>query len=207
MQTRSNQTRPMGKLCLSFDKLGAVGALVFALASPCCLPLFATLGGIVGLGSVPFLRHNARSLIQITAALAFIGQLAAFRQHRQRWPLLISGVSVLLMFAAYYLAYHATLIYTALTGLAAAAVWNFMIARRSQSCRHETTASVALESVISCPHCGKQSREVMPTDACLFFYDCTACGKRLKPKPGDCCVFCSYGSVKCPPVQAENNCD
>src|SRR5947209_5588360 len=117
MHSRSHQTRPTSRLCLSFDKLGAVGALIFALAPPCCLPLFATIGGIVGLGSVPLLRHNARALIQITAALAFIGQLAAFRQHRLRWPLLISGVSVLLMFAAYYLTYRATLIYTALTGL------------------------------------------------------------------------------------------
>jgi hypothetical protein len=24
----------------------------------------------------------------------------------------------------------------------------------------------------------------------------------LKPEPGDCCVFCSYGSVPCPPIQA-----
>ncbi|WP_349666169.1 GDCCVxC domain-containing (seleno)protein, partial [Sinorhizobium sp. 6-117] len=23
----------------------------------------------------------------------------------------------------------------------------------------------------------------------------------LRPRPGDCCVFCSFGSVKCPPVQ------
>jgi len=30
------------------------------------------------------------------------------------------------------------------------------------------------------------------------------CGARLKPKPGDCCVFCSYGSVPCPPIQAEH---
>src|SRR5664280_1528719 len=33
------------------------------------------------------------------------------------------------------------------------------------------------------------------TDACQFFYDCMGCGARLKPKPGDCCVFCSYGSL------------
>lgn len=43
----------------------------------------------------------------------------------------------------------------------------------------------------------------MPTDACLFFWDCPGCGARLKPKAGDCCVFCSYGSVKCPPVQGD----
>src|SRR5262249_32796632 len=42
----------------------------------------------------------------------------------------------------------------------------------------------------------------MPQDACLFFYNCKGCGQRLKPKAGDCCVFCSYGSVPCPPVQA-----
>jgi hypothetical protein len=42
----------------------------------------------------------------------------------------------------------------------------------------------------------------MPTDACLYFYDCRECGARLKPLPSDCCVFCSYGSVPCPPVQA-----
>jgi hypothetical protein len=41
----------------------------------------------------------------------------------------------------------------------------------------------------------------MPTDVCLFFYDCSQCNAQLKPKPGDCCVFCSYGSVACPPIQ------
>ena len=42
----------------------------------------------------------------------------------------------------------------------------------------------------------------MPADACIYFHSCTRCGITLKPKPGDCCVFCSYGSVPCPPVQA-----
>jgi hypothetical protein len=41
----------------------------------------------------------------------------------------------------------------------------------------------------------------MPTDACQFFYDCKGCGTLLRPKEGDCCVFCSYGSVPCPPIQ------
>jgi hypothetical protein len=46
----------------------------------------------------------------------------------------------------------------------------------------------------------------MPTDACLFFWTCLACGLRVKPKQGDCCVFCSYGSVACPPKQLEQDC-
>jgi hypothetical protein len=60
-----------------------------------------------------------------------------------------------------------------------------------------------LESVIACPHCGTSKLETMPTDACQFFYMCTGCGERLRPKQGDCCVFCSYGSIPCPPIQAE----
>jgi hypothetical protein len=44
----------------------------------------------------------------------------------------------------------------------------------------------------------------MPTDACQYFYECTGCGTLLRPKHGDCCVFCSYGSVPCPPIQASN---
>jgi hypothetical protein len=46
----------------------------------------------------------------------------------------------------------------------------------------------------------------MPTDACQYFYDCPKCGALLKPKPGDCCVFCSYGDAKCPPIQLGNGC-
>ncbi len=58
-----------------------------------------------------------------------------------------------------------------------------------------------LESTLTCPDCGTRAVETMPTDACLYFYTCTGCGSRLKPKHGDCCVFCSYGSVPCPPIQ------
>jgi hypothetical protein len=65
-------------------------------------------------------------------------------------------------------------------------------------------SEVLLESVLACPVCGFAKRETMPTDACQFFYECTHCKTLLRPKPGDCCVFCSYGSVKCPPMQDEN---
>ena len=60
-----------------------------------------------------------------------------------------------------------------------------------------------LESVLTCPKCGFEATEHMPLDACQFFYDCKGCHERLKPKPGDCCVFCSYGSVPCPPIQED----
>jgi len=65
---------------------------------------------------------------------------------------------------------------------------------------------VILQSVVTCPQCGHQQQETMPTDACQFFYECPHCKALLRPKPGDCCVFCSYGSVKCPPMQMQRGC-
>ncbi|MDX3910623.1 MULTISPECIES: GDCCVxC domain-containing (seleno)protein [Sphingobium] len=58
-----------------------------------------------------------------------------------------------------------------------------------------------LESTITCPQCGTVKTETMPTNACQYFYDCTGCGALLRPMAGDCCVFCSYGTVACPPIQ------
>lgn len=59
---------------------------------------------------------------------------------------------------------------------------------------------IELQSIITCPHCGHQQTEAMPTGLCQFFYDCKGCGELLRPKRGDCCVFCSYGTMPCPPV-------
>jgi len=64
----------------------------------------------------------------------------------------------------------------------------------------------SLESVLTCPECGFVAAETMPTDACLYFYECTNCHTLLRPKTGDCCVFCSFGSVKCPPMQHALDC-
>ena len=69
-----------------------------------------------------------------------------------------------------------------------------------------STPAVILESTITCPTCGAHHTETMPTDACQWFYECTTCKTLLKPKAGDCCVFCSYGTVKCPPIQQGSCC-
>jgi hypothetical protein len=66
--------------------------------------------------------------------------------------------------------------------------------------------TVMFESVLTCPHCGTDRLETMPSDACQFFYECSCCKAILRPEPGDCCVFCSFGSVKCPPIQQQEKC-
>ncbi|RQO79029.1 GDCCVxC domain-containing (seleno)protein [Pedobacter gandavensis] len=69
-----------------------------------------------------------------------------------------------------------------------------------------TTKAIILESTITCPVCQHQKMEIMPTDSCQYFYECEKCKTRLKPQDGDCCVFCSYGTVPCPPIQENKSC-
>jgi hypothetical protein len=62
-------------------------------------------------------------------------------------------------------------------------------------------STVILQSTLTCPHCGARQLMTMPTDACLYFHECVACRSLLQPRESDCCVFCSYGDVPCPPRQ------
>jgi hypothetical protein len=63
--------------------------------------------------------------------------------------------------------------------------------------------ALVLDSELTFPQCGHRKLERMPVDSCLYFYECEACHALLKPRQGDCCVFCSYGSVPCPPIQQQ----
>lgn len=60
---------------------------------------------------------------------------------------------------------------------------------------------LTLASLITCPECGQQKEEIMSGNACLYFYQCERCRTVLRPRDGDCCVFCSYGNEKCAPMQ------
>ena len=64
-------------------------------------------------------------------------------------------------------------------------------------------SAVVFQSAITCPECGHVKEETMPTNSCQWFYECDRCKTVLRPLAGDCCVFCSYGTEKCPPVQAD----
>ena len=70
----------------------------------------------------------------------------------------------------------------------------------------EKVMEIITESIITCPQCGYQKKEVMPVNACQYFYECENCKAIIKPLPGDCCVYCSCGTVKCPPMQTNTSC-
>ena len=69
-----------------------------------------------------------------------------------------------------------------------------------------STTEVIEYSDITCPFCEHTESERMAMDSCQYYYDCKCCAAVLRPNYGDCCVFCSYGTVKCPPVQMGNTC-
>jgi len=62
---------------------------------------------------------------------------------------------------------------------------------------------IRLQSLVTCPVCGHQKTDTMPTESCQIVYYCERCGTVLRPLSGDCCIFCSYGDVPCPPIQIE----
>jgi len=59
---------------------------------------------------------------------------------------------------------------------------------------------VILEAMITCPRAASRSRTKRPMPP--IFLRLHGLWHLLRPKSGDCCVFCSYGSVPCPPIQA-----
>ncbi|MBE8157851.1 MAG: hypothetical protein HAW59_00410, partial [Betaproteobacteria bacterium] len=70
----------------------------------------------------------------------------------------------------------------------------------------KSSLSVILQTTITCPQCGGKAGAEMPQNACQWFYDCAFCGTLLRPKKGDCCVFCSYAKHQCPPMQKGGSC-
>lgn len=63
--------------------------------------------------------------------------------------------------------------------------------------------NIKTKAILTCPACNAQQQVEMPLNACQHFYNCISCRKLLKPKVGDCCVFCSYADTQCPPKQEE----
>ena len=71
-------------------------------------------------------------------------------------------------------------------------------------CSNDTTntnGNVVMQSEITCPKCGHKKIETLPTDVCVIKYNCEKCNAEMRPKDGDCCVFCTFGSHKCPSMQ------
>jgi hypothetical protein len=60
---------------------------------------------------------------------------------------------------------------------------------------------IIMQTTIQCPSCNHRMDILMPFASVQLIYECEKCYALIRPKKGDCCVFCSYGSVPCPSTQ------
>lgn len=200
------------KLQKNIDKIGTIGIFLTAIFSPCCFPLFAFAASALGLGSFELFGGWTMWVFQAMSVISIIGLYISYRQHRCMYPLLIAIPSVLLILYGYHInesEHWVYFLYAGMLGLMVATGVNYYRNRLHRCCNSGIDADghdVELVSEVTCPNCGHKKEETMPTDACQFFYECEQCRTRLKPKQGDCCVYCSYGTVKCPPMQTGNGC-
>ena len=195
---------------LKLDRIGTIGLFIAALATPCCFPLFAFVLSAFGLGSAELFGGWTAYVFEGLVMVSLIGFFIAYKQHQNISPFLIGLASGGLIVYAYNFNFDNKTIYVGMFGLLVATGLNYYINRRHKiacaTCMVIDDKTVELESTITCPNCGHQKKEIMPTDACQFFYECEKCKTVLKPKEGDCCVYCSYGTAKCPSIQTGQNC-
>lgn len=200
------------KLKNNIDKLGTIGLFITAIFSPCCFPFFAFGASALGLGSLEVFGGWTMRIFQIMVLISIIGLYISYRKHKYLYPMLIAIPSGLLIFFTYYLSNFENptyLIYAGMFGLFISTILNYYLNklhRNYDTCGIYDEKTVALKSIITCPKCKYKKSEIMPTNACEFFYECENCKTRLRPLEGDCCVYCSFGSVKCPPIQVGTGC-
>ena len=71
----------------------------------------------------------------------------------------------------------------------------------AKCCSNKGKPNPSIVTEIICPYCDHKKSEILPGDVCVIKYTCENCKKELTPKAGDCCVYCTYGSHKCPSKQ------
>ena len=193
----------------NIDKLGTIGLFITALFSPCCFPLFAFGASALGLGSFELFGGWTMWIFMVMVFISVIGFYISYTKHNSMYPLIIAILSAGLIFYGFFANNYISLIYIGMLGILIATIVNYYQNKFHGNCKTCTTyegKTVELKSTLTCPNCGHKKEELMPTDACQFFYECEKCKTILKPLEGDCCVYCSFGSVKCPPIQAGDNC-
>lgn len=197
------------KIKSNIDKFGTIGLFITTLFSPCCFPLFAFGTSALGLGSFELFGGWTMRIFLIMVMISIIGLIISYYKHRSLLPLLIAIPSAIVINYAFFTNSNTSLIYLGMFGILIATGVNYYRNKLQGNCESCTTyegKTVELKSTLTCPNCGYRKEEIMPTDACQFFYECEKCKTILKPLEGDCCVYCSYGSVKCPPIQTGDNC-
>lgn len=123
------------------DRFGTAGAVAAAAACPICFPKIALIGAVFGLGVFAPYEGYVAIAVQILFVLAFIGQILAFRRHRNRWLLALSAVTTVLLFVGYYVVPSSILLQVSLAGLVVASIWLAVELRRCAKCAASSTTN------------------------------------------------------------------
>jgi mercuric ion transport protein len=106
----------------NLDKVGTFGSIITAAACPACFPQLAALGTLVGLGALSAYEGQIFLATKILVALAIIGHVLAYRNHRSVALLVVGAGGGVLFFIGLYLLGSEAAVYIGLVAMLAASV-------------------------------------------------------------------------------------
>jgi MerC mercury resistance protein. len=116
------------------DKIGSLGAIFAAAAAPCCFPMLAVVGSLLGLSFLEPYEGTMLYVFQGFILLALVGTLLAYRQHRKWLPLVIGVICAALVLYAVRTDFNSLLIYGGMAGLLLTAILNSIESRQCARC-------------------------------------------------------------------------
>lgn len=115
------------------EKIGSSGVLLTALACPVCWPLFASIGGALGLGFLaPYESVLMVYVFPLFVSVALLGTVLSYRYHRELLPLIIGVVSALFVLVGFYINWQLTLMYVGIFGLLISSALSFRANRKAK---------------------------------------------------------------------------
>ena len=107
------------------EKIGSLGAVIAAAACPICFPKLALLGALFGLGALGAYESQLFIAAQVLIAVAVLGHVLAYFQHRKGWLLGLAILSGVAVFGGLYLLRSEALIYAGFAGLVATSATDY----------------------------------------------------------------------------------
>jgi len=106
-------------------KIGSLGAVIAAAACPICFPKLALLGALFGLGALGAYESQLFIAAQVLIAVAVLGHVLAYLQHRKGWLLGLAILSGVAVFGGLHLLRSEALIYAGFAGLVATSATDY----------------------------------------------------------------------------------
>ena len=111
----------------------SIGAVIAAAGCPICFPALAAVGSLFGLGAFAAYESQFIVLTQVFIAMSMIFAFLSYRRTQYVPSLIVSIISGVLFFVAWYAIKSTALIYFSMAGLFVTAIWNIITEKRKSS--------------------------------------------------------------------------